>query len=176
MMKLAVAACALALALTSAGARAATPSPADVHFAGQLLDGTKVVLPDAAAGKPCIVVVGMSRGSADPTELWSTELAKREGDRAAIFSIALLDKVPGLFRGMVVRSLRKQYDLPDGKAPSYFLTSFDGTMLRKIAPSGNDDDPATYVFDAHGKLIASFRETYSEDAVAGVLKAVPEQP
>jgi hypothetical protein len=166
----------LALALAPAGAQAATALPADVHFAGQLLDGTKVVLPDAAAGKPCIVVVGMSRGSADPTERWSTELAKREGDHAAVFSIALLDKVPGLFRGMVVRSLRKQYDLPDGKAPTYFLTSFDGTTLRQVAPTGKDDDPATYVFDAHGKLLASFRETYSEDALARVLKAVPDQP
>jgi len=172
-VRLAVVACTLALALAPAGARAATDLPSDVHFAGQLLDGTKVVLPDAAAGKPCIVVVGMSRGSADPTERWSTELAKRAGDKAAVFSIALLDKVPGFFRGMVVGSLRKQYDSPDGKAPSYFLTSFDGTVLRREAPAGKDDDPATYVFDAHGKLLAEFREAYSEDAVAGVLKALP---
>jgi hypothetical protein len=164
---------ALAVALAPAGTWAETAAP-DVHFPGQRLDGTSVTLPDAAAGKPCIVVVGMTRNSAVATHDASVALAKHEGDRASVYSIALLDKVPGLFRGWVLGALRKQLDSPDGKAPSYFLTTFDGTTLRRLAPTGAEDEPATYVFDAHGGLLAAFRVASADDAVAAAVKVLPD--
>jgi hypothetical protein len=169
---LALIACAATLTFAPAAIRAAGFVPVDgVHFAGNLLDGTPIVLPDAANGKPCIVVVGMTKNSSDATERLSTELAKREGDRVPVFSIALLDKAPGFIRGFIIKSLRKQYDLPDGKAPGYFVTVVDGTSVRRTVPPGKEDDPVTFVFDAHGKLIAAVHEPYSEDSVAGVLRA-----
>jgi hypothetical protein len=173
---LALTVCVAVFAFAPSGTRADTAAvPVDLHFAGNLLDGTKIVLPDAANGKPCIVVVGMTKNSADATERWSTELAKREGDRVAVFSIALLDKAPGFIRGFIIKSLRKQYDLPDGKAPGYFVTVSDGSVIRRIVPPGKEDDPATFVFDAHGKLVDAVHVPYSDNAVADVVKAA-EKP
>jgi hypothetical protein len=119
-----------------------------------------------------VVIVGMTRASANATERWSDALAAHEGDRATIYGVALLDKVPGFARSWVKHALAKSIGPPvPGKGS--FLMTFDGKALRDSAPGGNEDDPVIYLFRADGSLLAVTRKAYSDEAASELEKSVP---
>ena len=169
----------LGILVFAAAAALATPAPqpagavpAGPHFSGETTDGKTIALPESAAGRALVVIVGMTQASAKATARWSEALAAEEGARAAIYGLAVLDAVPGFARAWVKRAIVKAVGPPQpGKAG--FLMTFDGRPLRAAAPAGKADDPVLYIFRPDGSLAAATRRSFSEAAVAEVERALP---
>lgn len=74
----------------------------------ETLSGKKVVLPDDARGKVTLFIVGFSRKSKDPTTAWARVISREfagDGD-FSYYQVAVLEDVPRLLRGFVVRGIR----------------------------------------------------------------------
>ena len=92
---------------------AAVPASPLLQLPVEDLHGKASTLADAIAGRPAVLVVGFTRASSRPATAWSRRLrADRDlVGRVQLFQVVVLEQVPGLFRGMVVRSIRN--DVPE---------------------------------------------------------------
>lgn len=162
----------LIAALASADAPAPGPTPATFAFDGRTTDGRRVVYPDAAHGKPLVLVVGLDDKAAKPSALWSSALQRRVGARATVVGVAVLDRVPRFVRGFVERAIARQIGTPRPDQAG-FVTTYAGTELRARAPRGDDAVPVIYVFDASGSVVAVERRPFSEDDAAAIERDVP---
>src|SRR5215467_416763 len=72
--------------------------PPKLH--GQTLDGKDIVLPDDAAGKVALVIVGASKKGGERTGPWKYHFVADFGSNLHItyFVAAMLQEVPSLFR------------------------------------------------------------------------------
>ena len=59
------------------------------------------MLPAAAGGQSALLIIGFTHGSRAQTKVWSV----RVRDRFPAWSIAVVEDVPSLLRGMVTHSL-----------------------------------------------------------------------
>ena len=80
--------------------------PPKLH--GQTLDGKAIMLPDAAAGKVTLLVIGASKKAGDRTGPWKDHFVTDFGSNsnATYYVAALLQGVPGPFRGMIRSGMR----------------------------------------------------------------------
>jgi hypothetical protein len=163
---------AAALAAT-APASATSPSPPPIRFTGETTDGKSLEVPDEARGRILVLVVGFTQNSAKATTQWSEALDAGLGQRVAVVAVAVLDKVPGLFRTFVKHAIDKDVGPPQPGHGS-FVTTFDGRALRAGAPAGNADDPVIYVFRPDGSLASVARTPYSAGAVSELERSLPE--
>ncbi len=69
------------------------------------LDGQRTAFPAAAAGRPAIVVMGFTHTSQNQTKLWSVRL-NHDPAKPVVYSIAALEDVPRLVRGMAVHGIK----------------------------------------------------------------------
>jgi hypothetical protein len=124
------------------------------HTEAQTLSGKKIVLPDAVNGRPTIVVVGFSKRSQSQTTAWSTQLAKDYGteQRLQRYSIAVLDDVPGLIRGMVVSSIRR--GVPKEQQDTFVIITHDAKPWRDLAGVSNGDEAYVILFDNTAHVVA----------------------
>src|SRR5215475_2875347 len=81
------------------------------NIEGETLSGKKVSLPRDMGGKPALLIIGFTHGSQEQTKAWSI----RVHGRFPTWSIAVLEDVPRLIRGMVSHSIKsslpkEQYD------------------------------------------------------------------
>ena len=73
---------------------------------GENLVGKKVAFPQVAEGHPTVVVIGFTHGSQSQTKAWSAQLHPE----IASYSLAVLQDVPRLVRGMAVAGIKS--DVP----------------------------------------------------------------
>src|SRR4051794_23268716 len=78
---------------------------------GETLSGKKITLPAAFAGQPTLMIVGFTHASQAQTKAWSI----RVRGRFPAWSVAVLEDVPRLVRGMAVHGIKggtpkDQYD------------------------------------------------------------------
>jgi hypothetical protein len=82
---------------------------------GENLMGRKIVLPEAAAGRRAILVIGFSHASQGQTKAWADRLDREFPNPAMVtmYPVAVLEAVPRLVRGMASQAARgavAQYD------------------------------------------------------------------
>lgn len=71
------------------------------------LSEKSVLLPAGLPNIPCLLVVGFSEASRSQTEAWSRRAESVAAAGAlAVYSVSVLEDVPGLLRGFVVRGIR----------------------------------------------------------------------
>src|SRR5215467_1026935 len=70
---------------------------------GETLSGKKVTLPAAAGGQPALLIIGFTHGSQTQTKAWADRAAH---DRLPAWSVAVLEDVPRLVRGMATHGIR----------------------------------------------------------------------
>src|SRR6476659_2620592 len=75
--------------------------PALPPLEGETLSGRKVSLPAATGGRPALLIIGFSKASQSQTKAWS----QRANGRLPCWSVAVLEDVPRLLRGMVARGI-----------------------------------------------------------------------
>ncbi len=162
----------LLAAVVDSASGAAAASPPAVHFTGEQTDGKAIRLPDEMHGRTVILVVSFTQEAGKRADAWGDALQQHVGSRAAIVGVAVLDKVPGLLRGMIKNAIAKDVGPPETGKPA-FVTTTDAATLRASAPAGSADDPVIYVVRPGGELAAVKRAAYSDAAEREIESALP---
>jgi ATP10 protein len=85
------------------------------QISGQTLTGKSLQLPDAAAGKPALVVFSFSRAAGKDARSWNEHLFKDFSNSKAIpvpgYQVIVLESVPKLFRSMAISGIKSNMPL-----------------------------------------------------------------
>jgi hypothetical protein len=129
------------------------------HTEAETLTGKKIVLPDAFAGHPAILVIGFSRSGGDSAGRWDKRLRQDlAGDKSVrIFSVAELQDAPKLARGLIRHGMRG--GIPPNEHDSFVLLYQDEDLWKQLAEFSDTNDAyvllvdaaATIRWRAHGK-------------------------
>jgi len=139
---------------------------------GQTLDGKAVVLPDAAAGKVALLLLGASRQGGDRTGPWKEHFVADFGSNpnATYYVAALLQGVPGPFRGMIRSGMRGGTPLA---AQGHVLTSTsDNDAWKKYLNMRDDAVPGVLVLDTSGRARWSLNGVFDPGQYEALKKAV----
>jgi hypothetical protein len=137
----------LALAPLSPGAIApGTPWPV---VEAETLAGGKVRLPDAAKGRPALIVFTFSKEAGEASKPWISRLVK-DAPNAQLFQIAMLEKAPRLVRGLIRRGMRG--DMPPALQARMLLLYAGEATWRKTVGVTNDAYPCLATLDAEGRI------------------------
>lgn len=122
------------------------------YFEGQNLAGKPIVLPDAAKGRIAILVIGFSHASQSPTKDWSGRLTHEFADssKVTVYSIAALEEVPRLFRGMAAHGIKS--GTPEDERSRFLLLYHGEEQLKRAADFSNPDDAYLILLDATGSI------------------------
>jgi hypothetical protein len=133
---------------------------------GESLAGSHVVLPDAAAGKVAVLILGFSKASKTPTTAWGkrieTDFANRPGFE--LYQLAVLEDVPRIIRGMVISGIKG--GVP-GNMRDHFIPVLHGeSELRKLVNYNQPDDSYLIVLDRSGKIAYQTHGTLNDASYA----------
>ena len=115
------------------------------------LTGATLQLPSALAGKAAVLVVGFSRKSGDQTARWVKRLAEDAtvSSAVAIYSVAILQEVPGLFRGLVVNGIRNE--TPRSFWSYSFVAFSKEAVWKSLVGFERPDDAYLLLIDTQGR-------------------------
>jgi hypothetical protein len=132
-------------------ARGPRPGSEPPKLHGETLDGKAIVLPDAAAGKVTLLLLGASKKGGERTDPWKDHFVADFGSNrhTSCYVAASLQSVPSVFRGMIRVGMRG--GTPDA-ARSHVLTSRLGMKPhgRHISISVTTPCPAFFCSTAWG--------------------------
>jgi hypothetical protein len=134
------------LVLAAAGEVAARiPSFQGTTFAGQT-----VSLPQQLKGGVGVLVLGFSKSSGDVCKGWGQRLAEsyRDSHDVTYFQMPVLESVPKLIRGMMMRSIKS--GVPEAEQPHFLLVFSNEAEWRTIVRYANPDDAYILVVDGQG--------------------------
>ncbi|HXS95215.1 MAG TPA: lactate permease LctP family transporter [Candidatus Limnocylindrales bacterium] len=138
------------------------------HVEAKTLTDHKITLPD---GKPAVLVIGFTHASQKETKPWSAKLAPRY----PTWSIAVLQDVPKLVRGMVTHAIRG--DVPESQRERFLLV-LQGEKELKTAAEFNasaPDDAYLVTIDGAGAIRARYHGALTDAAVSTVVSGLQQQ-
>jgi len=98
------------------------------------------------AGRPAILILGFTHGSQAQTKAWGA----RVGRRFPAWSIAVLEDVPRLVRGMVSHSIKSS--IPKEQYGHFVLVLHGEKELKQAAGFDRPDDAYLLLIDASGRI------------------------
>ncbi len=137
------------LVQVAAGQTAAVRIP---NFQGTTFAGQSVSLPGQLKGKIGVLVLGFSKRSGDVCKGWGQHLAEnyRDSHDVMYFQMPVLESVPKLIRGMVVKSIKS--GVPEAEQPHFLPVFSQEAEWRTIARYSNADDAYILVVDGEGRV------------------------
>lgn len=118
----------------------------------QSLAGHRVILPAAASGKVAVLILGFTRASKEPTSAWGkrlqTDLGKTSG--LEIYSMPVLEEVPGFVRGMVISSMKK--GVPEDQRDHFVPVLHHEAEWKKLVSYKAPDDAYLILLDRTGNI------------------------
>jgi hypothetical protein len=134
-------------------AQGASPGAEIPKLRGQTLDGKPIVLPDDAAGKVTLLVLGASRKGGDRTGPWKDHFVADFGtnSHATYYVAALLQRVPAAFRGVIRTGMRSG---TQDAARSHVVTSAsDEDAWKNYIGMRDDTLPGIVLLDESGCVL-----------------------
>lgn len=123
---------------------------------GQNLREHRVKLPD---GKPAVVVMGFTHGSQTQTKAW----AQRIGAQFPLYSVAVLEDVPRLVRGMASHGIKS--GVPENQRERFLLVYHNEKELKEAAGFSTPDDAYVLVLDSGGAIRCKFHGPVTDAAM-----------
>jgi hypothetical protein len=136
------------VAVAVALAQGVTVGSESPKLRGQTLDGKTIVLPDAAAGKVMLLVLGASKKAGERAGTWKDHFVADFGSNpeTTCYVAALLQGVPAPFRGIIRSGMRGGTPLA---AQAHTLTSTsDNDAWRSYLNVRDDSLPAVLLVDS----------------------------
>jgi hypothetical protein len=143
----------------------------DVH--GTSFANQAVSLPAELQGKDAgILVLGFSRGSRDAVTGWATRIAGdyRTSDVVAYYELPVVASVPGLVRGIVLRSIRAS--TPERAYKRIVPITNNEAGWRAIVNYVQPDDAYLLVVDRHGNVVWQTQGQPTDAAYAALKQQV----
>jgi len=126
---------------------------------GENLLGQKTALPDAAAGRPAVVVIGFTHSSQGQTKAWAARL---QGGLST-YSVAVLEDAPRLVRGMAVHGMKG--GVPEEQRDHFVVIYHNEKELKQAAGFDHPDDAYVLLLDKEGAIQWRFHGAVSDAAV-----------
>jgi hypothetical protein len=163
------------LATVPAFADPAILAPGDTFpaLAAGSVSGAHVALPADVHGAPFVAIFGFSQKAGEATAKWSRALDTTLPPSIAIYAVADLSHVPGLFRGFAIRGIRKAASPTQPEHRNHLLLLTDKNDWSQIVPRGSDDDAVIVEVDGDAKVTTIVRIAYSDAAAGDLAKSVP---
>jgi hypothetical protein len=141
---------------------------------GQTLDGNAIVLPEAAARKVTLLVLGASKKAGDRTGPWKDHFVADFGSNsnATYYVAALLQGVPGPFRGMIRSGMRG--GIPAAVQGHVLTSTSDNDVWRKYLNMRDDALPGVLLLDGSGHARWNFNGIFDLDQYQALKQAVNE--
>jgi hypothetical protein len=119
---------------------------------GTSFAGAQVTLPDDLRGRVGVLLLGFSKSSGDVCKGWGQRLAATypESSRVMYYQMPVLESVPKLIRGMVLKSMRS--GVPEAEQLHFMPMFSDEAEWKKIARYANADDAYVLVVDGEGRI------------------------
>ncbi len=138
--------------------------------------GTHVALPRDRRGAPFVAIFGFSRKAGEATARWSHALYKALPPGVAIYAVADLSRVPGLFRGFAISGIRREASPAQPEHRDHVLLLTHANVWSQIVPSGSDDDPVIVAIDQTGTVTDIERRAFSDAAATDVAETLTNRP
>jgi hypothetical protein len=135
---------------------------ASLTIEGETLSGKKVSLPAAMDGQPALLIVGFTHGSQAQTKAWKLRL----DDRFPTWSIAVLEDVPHLVRGMVRHGIKS--GTPKELYDRFLLVYHGEKQLKQAAGFERPEDAYLLLVDSAGSVRWSYHGPVTDAAVEEV--------
>jgi hypothetical protein len=141
----------------------------------EALNGTKVNLQQAVAGKRAVLIFGFSKEAGQQTSPWREQLtaavrARDAGPAPALFELPLMEGLPGLLRGFVLRSMRKA--IPAAAQGSVVPVFSHKKEWQALAGYSSPDDAYVVVLDERQAVIAKDHGPVTPERLTAVLGAL----
>jgi len=133
---------------------------------GENLAGQKVTLPDAAAGKVAVLVLGFSKASKEPTSAWAKRISADFASQSSfvLYQLPVLQSVPRFVRGMVISSMRKG---TPADMREHFVPLLSGEAeLKKLVNFEKPDDAYLIVLNESGKIVKQLHGVLTDERYA----------
>lgn len=116
------------------------------------LAGNKIVLPDAAAGKVAVLVLGFTRASKTPTRAWAQKIEAGLGKTPGfeLYSLPVLESLPHMVRGMVISGMK--HDVPESQRDHFVPVLHNEAQWKTLVNYSEPDDAYLIVLDRSGKI------------------------
>lgn len=120
---------------------------------GQSLAGSRVALPDAAAGEVAVLIFGFTKASKAPTGAWAKKLRADFGTRPdfELFQLPVLEDVPRLVRGVVISGIKK--GVPENQRDHFVPILHGESELKKFVHYNEPDDAYLAVLSRTGSVL-----------------------
>ncbi len=117
------------------------------------LAGQQVVLPDAAAGKIAVLVLGFTHASQNPVEAWAKRALDDFGKHPgfALYQLPVIEAAPRFVRGMITSGMKR--GTPDNQRATVVPVIHNEDALKKLVAYKQQDDAYIVVLDRTGKVV-----------------------
>jgi hypothetical protein len=138
----------IVLTASQAKSQSATIPPTQ----GSSLAGTQVMLPEDLRGKVGVLVVGFSKASGDVCKGWGERLVReyRDSHDVTYYQMPVLESVPKLIRGMVVKSIKS--GVPEAEQGHFLPVFSNEAVWQKVANYSSADDAYVLVVAGEGHV------------------------
>jgi len=122
------------------------------HTEAETLSGRKIVLPDASAGHPAVLIVAFSRAGGDASGRWNTQLRQEfaSNENLHFYTVAVLQDAPKLVRGIIRHGMRSS--IPQNEQDSFALLYKDEGIWKKLVYFSEADDAYVLLADSTGQV------------------------
>ena len=120
--------------------------------AGETLSGQTVTLAQAVRGQRVVLVAGFSRAGGEGTGAWVKAVQADPALKGvAVWQVALLAGVPGIFRGAIRNGMKK--GMPEEQQSRFVVLAQDEAVWRSYFGVTEDNVPYVMLLDAAGKVL-----------------------
>jgi hypothetical protein len=127
---------------------------------GQNLVGKKIAFPQVAEGHPTVIVIGFTHASQSQTKSWSARLTPE----IATYSLAVLEDVPRLVRGMAVAGIKG--GVPQEQRERFLLVFRGEKELKQAVGYDSSKDAYLVLLDAEGAIRWRFHGELNDNSLA----------
>lgn len=154
----------LLVAAATPGWAEAVLQPGDVFPAleGTTLSGRKIRLPDAAAGKPAVVIIGFTKEAGRPSLEWARRFVRDfRLEEVPVFQIPIIEHAPKLVRPLIPAGLRREVEktLHDYA----FLCYRDEALWKRRVGFAQADASYLFLLDSEGRIVERWAGHYTEN-------------
>ncbi len=143
---------------------------------GEFLNGKPAILPQAAAGRPALLLLGFTYDSRIAVEAWAArfrEQYKSAGDRVTFFEVPMIGGMARMGKWFIDSGMRKGTPKQDWE---HVITVYGGVAPWK-ARTGFQDPKAAYLIllDPAGKVLWRHNDSGFDEKAFAELKAAIEK-
>lgn len=142
------------------------PAAQAPQFEAETLSGKRLLMPQATQGKVSLLIMGFTQGSSRQTSDWAKKTQPlSDSGLCEVWSMALLEAVPRLLRGMVVRGIRS--GVPKDRQDHFLIVYRSEDEVKKAVgySPGLDADAAwLLLLGKNGTIQWQYHGVFSEDA------------